>query len=1063
MVIYPKEFMSKVLGLDIGANSVGWALIDDNLNKIVDIGVRVFPEGVSDYDTSKEKSKMANRREARSARRRFWRRRRRLNKLLHLFKEYDMSQMNVQQFNEMDPYYLRRKALDEMISLDEFARIIYHMSKRRGYFDISSAAGSAEEKKERGVVKAGISELYKKISESCSRTLGEYFSTLKPEEVRIRSRWTERKMFQDEFLLIWENQSKFYPDKLKNEFKDIIYEVAFLQRPLKSSKKLIGYCEFEPKHQRAPKSHTISQLFRMYQVVNNLTISGGSRILPEQQELTEDERIRLIDFLSNHEKIELKDGNKELANKLKLFAGKKYITNYDDAKKIHGINTYCKIKNALKNSTAFSKKPDKLNEDDLRLIWRIIYEENSFEKRFLKLKKYCKLDDGSALKLADISLEPGYASLSLKAMAKMLPFLKNGMKYHEAALAAGYRHSLDDRQVEEMEYLPDPVSIRNPVVTVALHQVKLVVNELIKIYGKPDIVRIEMARDMKKTKDERDEIRKKNKANEDERDLAKKEIANYFKDMNISNKDFPRETYILKYRLWKQQDETCVYSGRNISISQLFSGETDIDHILPYSRTLDDSFMNKVVCFKSENSYKTNKIPWEAFAHFDGKYEAILDRVKNWPYSKAKKFKMDKKMFADYLGEEGMISRYLNDTRYISREAKSYLQHVCTKVNVANGTTTSYLRHLWGLNTILSGNGADVKNRHDHRHHAIDAAIIALTNQSALQKLSTYIGITGDHEFLGIDEDIALREFPMPWEDFRINVADKAANIIVSHKVNKRAKGQLHEETYYGLRKNPDQTFRIDDKGMKLYHVRKALDLSLTHNQIKSIVEPKIKEAIFDRLIEFGINPESKFESLPKEFFREPLIVYGKNGNFYIPKSVRIAVASSTMKNIRGYNLWVETGKNHHMIIYKDIDSGKQKGKIVTLFDAVQRKKNGLPVIDKVLGPNDEFMYSLQINELIFTIATKAGNRNKYDINFPEGFDLKNKDTYHKLFNAIYRVQTCTDGKITFRQHNTSILELKDKNGKTIAYPGRLISTPNDILLIKLIISPSGFLEIADE
>lgn len=1089
--------MKKILGLDIGANSIGWALLNEEETKLIDMGVRIFTAGVNNFDTAKEESKMADRRVARLARRRLWRRKRRLRKLRYIFKENNISNLSIQDYNFLNPYEIRKKALDERISLDELARAIYHLAKRRGYLDIGSADSGEEAIKEKGkifeglkekgeVVIAGINDLKKQLIENGGnyRTVGEYFASLNTDEVRIRCRYTERQMFVDEFEKIWEKQKEYYPKILTDELKETIKKAAFWQRPLKTQRFLVGKCTFEPNKKRAPKSHPIAQLFRMYQVINNLTISGGNRRFKEEIELTDSERKKLINKLLISDEIEVgKEGNKRIAKELKLDQNAFYVTNYDHQKKIYGIKTYWKIFKIIKGKTILNYTFKEISEetlsdkiyinnelkkefpalendsitiqDFLHSIWRIVFTEKRIDIRVNNLQRKFELDEETASKLANIGLEPGYASLSVRAMKKMLPYLKQGYKYDKAAELAGYKHSLWDKEVEKLDRLPEPAFIRNPIVTTALYEVRKVVNELIERYGKPDVIRVELARDLKKSRQERMELKEQNEKNRKEREEAIKEIKNYFSESSYYAQDFPRDTYILKYRLWKKQNEMCIYSGKNIGIHQLFSAETDIDHILPYSRTLDDSINNKVVCFRAENQFKGNKTPWEAYSSNDTKYKAILDRVKTFPTSKAKKFKMTSKEFEEYIQgkdeeHKDFIDRQLNDTRYISKEAFHYLQHICDEVNVGIGSATAYLRSLWGLNSILANDGDDVKNREDHRHHTIDAVVIALTNRSTLQKLSTYTGITGDYEFKNLDEYLNHKKFPLPWEHFREEVEEKVKNIIVSHKVNKRVRGKLHDETFYGLRKNIYGEERKDEHGQKVFHVRKKLDANLTHSQIKSIVEEDIKKAIFQRLEIFGIDPETKFK-LPINFFSEPLIVYGKKGNPYSPKSVRIAVPSNTMRRIRDYNIWVETGANHHVIIYKDTNTGKQDGKVVTLFDAIKRKREGIPVIDKELGPNEEFLYYLLKNELVY-----LGE-------LPININLQDKSSYKFLYNNIFRVQKYVqDGRISLRKHFIAVLETKDKEGNKIE-PGLKRTNVRLINAIKLKISPLGFLSIADD
>ncbi len=260
---------SYTLGLDIGSNSIGWALVDPKNEKIVGAGVRVFQEGVDRDTKGAEISKNATRREARGARRSRKRRNYRKDKLLRMLVRAGLlpaEQEELEKKFETDPYILRAKGLEGKLKAHEFGRVLYHINQRRGFWSNRKTSKSKDD----GVVIKEATELSKAIKGAGCRTLGEYFSKADPHEYRIRGHYTFRSMYEEEFEELWKTQAQYHDvltDELKRQVKD---ETIFYQRPLRWDPETIGDCDLEPGHKRCPRSNYFARRFRILQTVNNL-------------------------------------------------------------------------------------------------------------------------------------------------------------------------------------------------------------------------------------------------------------------------------------------------------------------------------------------------------------------------------------------------------------------------------------------------------------------------------------------------------------------------------------------------------------------------------------------------------------------------------------------------------------------------------------------------------------------------------------------------------------------------------------------------------------------------
>ncbi len=926
---------SYTMGLDIGSKSIGWALINsDGEPKIIDIGVRVFPEGVNRDTKGAEQSKNATRRQARGSRRNRWRYQRRREQLVDFLREAELLPKDDRQLAELlniDPYPLRANGLDEQLQPFEFGRVLYHLNQRRGF----KSNRKSGKKDDDGKVKKQATQLQADIESASCRTLGEYMAKLDPEQNRRRNRYTFRSMYEYEFDLLWKKQSEFYPGMLIDELRGKIADYTiFYQRPLKPCDDKIGDCPFEEGEKRCPRDDWYALKYRLLQDVNNLRYEmDDGRDIP----LDEPQRDKLIGSLEQRKEMTFNQIRKLLG----LLDWQRF--NFEEEtgrKKLKGNAFGAGFKSILKAKNWAGVSAEKrielnsamLEMEDDQLSEYLIAEFGLTEKQLEKVYK--------------INMPTGYMAYSRTAIKKLLEHMEKGALQHEAVK---YVYSSKDKEIKEspeQEKLGLPDDTRNPLVNKALFEVRKLVNAIIVGYGKPQRIKVEMARDVKGSLRERKEIYFKQLDNKKYNEQVRQKLINEY--------NVPRPSYddIIKYKLWEECGLVCPYTGKSIAGHQLFveHPEFQIEHILPYSRSLDDSFYNKTLCWVEENRRKDNKTPFE-FYQGTPQYENIKQRIRHFPKPKREKF------FQQEIDLKENISRELNDTRYITREVVRYLRKLGCIVKGTKGKITSELRHSWGLNNILDFNGTGIKNREDHRHHAIDAAVVAVTKNDHLHTLAATKYATGDNSF------------PQPWHDFRDELEKRVSKIIVSHRPSRRIRGRLHEETAYG------PTGQKDDKGQDIFVYRRKLE-DLTGAMVNDIVDEQVRRIVKQRLSQFDIECKGS-KAMSKEVWQEPLYMKcnkkDDNGNVKkIPiKKVRIKTVAGNMILLddsegKPYRA-VKPGGNHHVEIFEYTDKKgnvKKDGRIVTLFEAVQRKKNGEPIIKKDCGDGRKFLYSLAQNEM---------------------------------------------------------------------------------------------------
>ncbi|MDN5843001.1 MAG: type II CRISPR RNA-guided endonuclease Cas9, partial [Alcaligenaceae bacterium] len=765
----------------------------------------------------------------------------RKDKLIAALIRYDFFPRDVEQrkaLERLDPYRLRAEGLDRALALHEFGRALFHLNQRRGF---KSNRKTDKRENDSSVMKSAISGVRRAIDQDGCRTVGEwlYRRSQTGHTVRARFRtersiaesgktkleksydlYIDRAMIEEEFDALWARQSELNPSAFYEEARIELRDILLFQRRLRPVDP--GRCTFYPDEKRAPLALPSVQRFRMYQELNHLRWLDDSL---REVGLTLAQRDAMAQALEKN--------SRRTFQQLRSVAdlGSDAIFSVEDLKRkeLKGNATSA----ILLKKLFFGKRWDQFDEAlQDEIVMQLISEENE-SALVTWLQSHTGVDAEQAEAIANVSLPDGYGRLSLKAVRQILPALREDVHtYDKAVIAAGIDHHSHMGARATGEVLPnlpyygkvlerhvgfgsgkpeDPEEqrlgrISNPTVHIGLNQVRIVVNELIGRYGHPSQVVVELARDLKQTWEQKRETVRKQAENQKRNERYRQEIAEV---LGISEERVKRDL-IEKRILWEELSfdpavRCCPYSGVQISLKMLLGDEVEIEHILPFSQTLDDSLNNKTVALRQANRVKGNRTPWEAFGRQEAagfKYEDILKRAQDMPQRKRYRFAPDG--LDHWLkNDKGFLDRALNDTRYLSRLAKEYLEWICPQdIWVVPGQLTSMLRRLFGLNDpdILGWQGQ--KNRHDHRHHAIDACVIGVTDRSLLQMMSD----TSERAREQMQRRL-LKDLPLPWPSYREHVKRAVSCAWVSHKPDHSYERAMHNDTAYGLQ--PDGYVRV--------------------------------------------------------------------------------------------------------------------------------------------------------------------------------------------------------------------------------------------------------------
>ena len=849
------------LGIDVGSNSLGcfvvWLNAAGDPEALGPGLVRIFPNGRDPRSTVGE-SNAVSRRVARGARRRrdrYLKRRALLMKLLIAHGLMPAGPWERKALESLDPYKLRAMAIRGALPAEQVGRSLFHLNQRRGFL---SNRKSEKKDSESGAIKAAATRLQRLMDESGAQTLGEFMWRRHQARQTIRARnhgtgtkaeydfYPTRAMLRDEFEKIWTEQAKHH-ECMTSDARDEIGHAIFDQRPLKEVS--AGKCSLDPAKSsddaegfRCPWAHPLAQRFRIWQEVRNLAVVETGR---QARKLGKSDGDKIALALFQNSKLSFD----RIRGLLGLPPEARFNLESEKREKLLGDETAAKL--SAKSLYGKSWRSFPLARQ-IEIVTALLQEPD--EKALVEwLCEHTEASPEVAERAASAILPEGYCRLGLRAIRNIVRHMESGLDYTKAAAAAGYDHALlptgeisstgrlpyygewlhddvvgtgDDRDSNEKRWGRFP----NPTVHIGLGQLRRVVNALIREFDAPSEVVVEMTRDFKLSPAKLKELERKQTENQQKNAARAERIRGLGHAVNQRN--------LLKLRLWEEQnlydpmDRRCPYSGDVIGIERLLSEETDIDHLIPFSASWDDSAANKIVCMRYANRAKGNHTPYDAFGrspNIDGRrysWDEITTRAALLPNNKRWRFAPDAMERFEQTG--GFQARQLNETGWLARVAKQYLGAVTDpyKIHVLPGKLTAMIRAKWGLNDLLPDhNYSDAKNRLDHRHHAIDALVAALTDRKLLHRMaSTY------------DEERQKIEVPVPWPAFRNDLDEALRSMTVSHKPDHGVQAQLHEATAYGTVRDPEK------EGANLVY-RKAF-IELKDSEIERIRDRRLRDLV---------------------------------------------------------------------------------------------------------------------------------------------------------------------------------------------------------------------------
>lgn len=956
---------------------------------------------------------------------------------------------------------------------------------------------------------------------------------------RIKDQIFSRQRYIDEYDQIMAAQRVHYPDILTDEFIRMLRdEVIFMQRPLKSCKHLVSLCEFEKQEKVmrvqqddgkggrqlverkvkfgpkvAPKSSPLFQLCRIYEAVNNirLTRPDGSPC-----DITPEERAKIVAHLQSSaslsfaalkkllkekaliaDQLTSKSGLKGNTTRVALAAALQPYPQYHHLLDMELETRMMTVQLTDEETGEVTEREvavvtDSYVRQPLYRLWHILYsiEERDAMRRALITQLGMKeedLDGGLLDQLYRLDfVKPGYGNKSAKFICKLLPQLQQGLGYSEACAAVGYRHSnsptseeITERTLLEKIPLLQRNELRQPLVEKILNQMINLVNALKAEYG-VDEVRVELARELKMSREERERMAEGNRRREKEN----KAIAEKIQECGL----FPTKSRIRKYMLWEEAGEKCLYCGQILTLSQCLNGDDmEVEHIIPKSVLYDDSYGNKTCACRRCNKEKGNRTALE-YIRAKGWEDEYMERINGLLDKKAISYSKHQRL--RWLKEDipsDFLERQLRLTQYISRQAMAILQQGIRRVSASEGGVTARLRSLWGYDDILHTLNLDrydsmgetervsregetteklrITNwskRKDHRHHAIDALVVASTRQGYIQRLnrvsseSEREAMSGEIEMqkvTKIDKLSLLERWLTQRPHLSVRaVSDKVAEILISYRPGKRVvtrgrniylrhgkkcvqsgllvpRGPLSKETVYGqitVNGEPQIVCKYDLHSLKAKDVDYVVDLAL-RKRLKELLAQhggKEKEAFAGDVYMDEAGTQGPIRS-----------VRCFTG---LDRGKMKAVKYDEQGDAVGF---VATQNNHHLAIYRT-PKGKLVESIVTFWDAVDRARYGIPlvithpreVMEQVLlrGDVPESVLSLlPPSDWVFVDSLQQDEMVVIGLSDEELWRALEAQDYRKLSEHLYRVQNLSSLYYVFRYHlETSVADNKNTSGR---------------------------------
>lgn len=1174
--------MTKILGIDTGTNSLGWAIVEKQADEynLLDKGVNIFQEGVK-IEKGIESSKAAERTAHKAARVRNYRIKLRKIRLLRILsdahlcpplskaelsawrlkKEYPKNDLFMQwqgtdDESEKTPYAYRHKCLHECLDFNSMTdryilgRAFYHMIQRRGFLS-NRKDQSADDT---GKVKESISNLTQEMHGAGYEYLGDYFYSLYNKGEKIRNHYTARnEHYLAEFKAICEKQD--LDKNLGSEVVRQIEKAIFDQRPLKSQKGQVGKCVFEKNKTKCPSSHPMYEEFRMLSFINNIKIQTPNDAALRPLSTEERELIMPLFFRKSKKQFDFEDIAKKLAPKKHYGFYKKssdaempYLFNYPMDTSVSG----CPVTAALKDifgenwidalCETYTLAEEKSRLDIVNDIWHALFFYTDDAKLVEFGKNRLQLTDEEAKKFCEISLPSDYASLSLKAISKILPYLRRGLIYSHAVFLGNLcevmpqyeweieemRNAAIDNIIHEMnqidskdartfevcikEYLKEQYhvsdeklkklyhpsmmetyprvqrtnnhgvyqlgspridSVRNPMAMRSMFRLRKLVNRLLE-EGKIDQdteIHIEFARELNDA-NKRNAIALFAKENQNKNDEARKKIINLFKAETGKDID-PTDVDVLKYVLWEEQGHICLYTGKQIRISDFVGANPkfDIEHTIPRSVGGDSTKMNLTLCDSRFNrDVKKTKLPTELSNHdeimtrineWKEKYESLEGQIrKQKKLSKGASSKEQKdsiirkrhllELQRDYWRgkylrftmesvPDGFSRRQGTDISVISKYARLYLKSLFKHVYTVKGIATSDFRKIWGIQKVYSK-----KERVNHVHHCIDAIVIACIGLDEYNKLGAYYHDEENHEWYGMSKAY----FKKPWSTFVEDIEKVQDEILVYHytpdnmpKQGRRrilidgkkvlskgdaARGSLHNDTYYGA---------IENDGVVRY-VKRINLTSMKESDVKNIVDDVVRG-----IIETAINEKGFKEAMSSTIWmNEEKQIPIKKVRCYTPsvaKPLNIRQQRDVSPKEYKQQYHVTNDSNYLLALYIGKDKRGKEKREFELINMLQTAQYFRTSNDKVAVGNNivpiksehdyPLAYSLKIGTMVL-LYEKSPN---------EVWDASIVDNNKRLYKVVGLSAMRMKGRnvdyatIKLKHHEEARLstELKSKNG----------------------------------
>jgi CRISPR-associated endonuclease Csn1 len=771
------------------------------------LGVRIYPDGRDRKDFTSLAAARRGPRAMRRNRDRYLRRRQNLLNALTRAGLMPADDAERKKIAALDPYKLRADALLRKLAPEELGRVFFHLNQHRGF---KSNRRTDRNSNEGGLIANAAAETAAMLHAAGFATIGSWLAARHAarEGVRVRLAgsgkaasypfYPLRAMVEAEFDIIWAAQSEWNPSLTAECGKELRY-IIFRQRDLVPPK--IGKCWLEPGQNRAQRALPSVQRFRIAQTLSHLRLSPPGE---PQRALSVDEQAQIAAQLYRGKDKSFDSIRKEL----KLPAETDFSMR---EKELPGCATAARLGSKTCLGAAWHNLPLAAQDDAVTIILNAETDEQAADDLAM-----FGFPPDAGLRAAKIVLTDGTAALSARAIARILPYLEQGFTYDKAVQEAGYAHHSDRRTGEIRETLPyygeilnlrigtgsaEPMDAEekrfgrapNPTVHVALNELRHVVNDIVGRFGAPAEIVVESLRELGRSAVQRKAYKNEQDKNRDANDARRAELQSFGEKIN--------STKLIRLRLLEEQgydpqNRVCPYTGQHITPRLALSDAVEEDHILPFSQTLDDSTANRVLVMRDANRIKARRTPYDAFGHTP-EWPDILERIKLLPPAKRWRFQPD--ALARFAQDGDFLARHLTDSATIARWAVEYLDILAPgKVRAVPGRLTALLRHALGLNShSMLGKGGARKDRNDHRHHAIDAIVIALSDRSLLQS------VTRAAQRAEAEGTRLLVSLPPPWENFVHDAAGAVQAITISHKPDTGWQGSLHNDTAYGILRDP--------------------------------------------------------------------------------------------------------------------------------------------------------------------------------------------------------------------------------------------------------------------